>query len=76
VRVSLPHDRFPWEEDSQYLVSDVFNHLPVNGQPQATVRGRDLENLTMRLGSLESALLVINMLSGTRLRVGGTVRDL
>jgi hypothetical protein len=76
VRVSLPHSHFAWEQDSQYLVQDVFNQLPVNGQPRATVRGRDLENLTIRLDSLESALLVIQKFPGVRLRVGGAVRDL
>jgi len=59
VRVSLPHKHFAWEEDSQYLVRDVFNHLPVNGQPGVALRGKDLENLTVRLGSLESALLAV-----------------
>jgi hypothetical protein len=64
VRVSLPRDFFAWEEDSQYLVRDVFNHLPVNRQPGVALRGRDLENLTLRLGSLESALLVIRKIPG------------
>jgi hypothetical protein len=64
VRVSLPHDSFTCEENSQYLVRDVFNHLPVNGQPGVALRGRDLENLTLRLGSLESALLVIRKIPG------------
>ena len=59
VRVSLPRAHFAREEDSHYLVRDVFNHLAVNGQPSVALRGRELENLTLRLGSLESALLVI-----------------
>jgi hypothetical protein len=63
VRVSMPHAHFAWEEDSQYLAQDVFNHLSVNGQPGAVLRGRDLENLTLRLGSLESALLVIRKIA-------------
>jgi hypothetical protein len=75
VRVSLPREHFAWEEDSQYLVRDAFNHLAVNGQPGAAVRGRDLENLTLRLGALESALLAIRKIAGFQLNVsGGTVR--
>jgi len=64
VRVGLPRAHFAWEEDSQYLVWDVFNYLPVNGQPGTVLRGRDLENLTLRLGSLESALLVVRKIPG------------
>jgi hypothetical protein len=75
VRVSLPRRHFAWEEDSQYLVQDVFNHLPVNGQPGAVLRGRELENLTLRLGSLESGLIVIRKITGVRQRAGGAVQD-
>jgi hypothetical protein len=60
----LPRQHFAWEENSQYLVQDVFNHLPVNRQPGVAVRGRDLENLMLSLGPLESALLVIRKISG------------
>jgi hypothetical protein len=35
-----------------------------------------LENLTLRLSSLESALVVIRKIPEVRLRVGGTVREL
>jgi hypothetical protein len=59
VRVSLTREHFNWEKNSLYLVRDVFNHLPVNHQPEAALRGQDLENLTLRLNSLESALLVV-----------------
>jgi glycosidase len=60
VRVSLPPARFAWEGDSEYVVREVFNLLPVHGQGRMTVRGRDLENLRLRMGSLQSALLVID----------------
>jgi hypothetical protein len=73
VRVSLPRPHFAWEEDSQYLVQDVFNRLPVNGQAGTVLRGRDLENLTLRLGPLESALLLIRKIPGVRLRIGGAL---
>jgi hypothetical protein len=66
VRFSLPRGHFAWEENSQYLVQDVFNHLPVNGQTGAVLRGRDLESLTIRLGSLESGLIVIRKITGVR----------
>jgi hypothetical protein len=74
VRVSLPHEHFAWEEDSQYFVRDAFNQLAVNGQLGAAVRGRDLESLTLRLGALESALLVIRKIAGFQLNVSGAVR--
>jgi hypothetical protein len=64
VRVSLPPKHFAWEENAQYSVQDVFNHLPVNGQAGVTLRGRELQSLTLQLGSLESALLVIRKNSG------------
>jgi hypothetical protein len=64
LRVSLPHARFNWEPDAQYLVRDVFNNLPVNRQPGTALRGQDLESLTLGLGSLESALLVIRKIPG------------
>lgn len=64
VGVSLPREYFAWEADSQYSVQDVFKHLPVNGQAGVMLRGRDLENLTLRLGPLESALVVVRKAQG------------
>lgn len=63
VRIGLPRAHFAWEADSQYLAHDVFNHLAVNRQPGVAVRGRELESLTVRLGPLESALLVIRKIA-------------
>ena len=64
VLIGLPREHFAWDANTQYLVQDVFNHLPVNGQPGlAVAEGQELENLTLHLGSLESALLVIRRMA-------------
>jgi hypothetical protein len=76
LRVGLPRVSFAWEDESQYLVEDVFNRLPVNGQARPVVRGRDLENLTLRLAPLESALLVIRKVPAVSSRKGGAPQDL
>jgi hypothetical protein len=62
VRLSLPQAKFNWDPKTQYLARDIFNNKAVNDEPEAVLRGQDLETITMRLDSLESALLLIRKL--------------
>jgi hypothetical protein len=58
VRAGLPRERFGWNPNAAYVVRDVFGNKPVNGQQEAVLRGRELDNLRVTLEPLESALLV------------------
>lgn len=62
VRVSFPAAQFDWNPSARYLAQDVFNNNPVNREPEAVMRGGDLENLAMYLDSLGSAMLLVRKL--------------
>ena len=59
VRLSLPQAKFNWNPKTPYLAREIFNNKAVNDKPEAVLPGQELENITMRLDSLESALLLI-----------------